>query len=1008
MKKLLLLVVLLLCAVAVHSQVYYKYGCEDGTFANANITPTTGLSCSSYIVINGTKSIEIANGANGVLAPPGLPAEYNLSFFMRGSSLTTITGYNGLCFQWSAATNACYATGTGHGIGAGQQRNTTFEYLYDFSSAGGSLTTGTYMRMERKAGSTKIYRAGSLIGSQSQSVNQTNFFSTMTNSYTIYVDDVCIWTASGSGESECYGVPVTGVPSWVGPTPNNNAVNATQVTLNASCAGNIYLYFDGNLSPSTLVLTNSSSGNYTTAVSNSGAYYYKAQCWNETSGFSDNTSVRTWTYDALNPGITINPSNEFNAQNFSLRNPYDNEVFLNFTFADNNALFGYVVNITRGGVVYYNETNITLSGLQANYTRTLSAASWPAGVYNISVIVEDAHTARSIPDYQVTARKSSLTFKTENENNVKVETREAANITATKEFDRYSFRVRFDDGAARSRVFDVKTDKCPLVYLPGSKYRAHFVSSCGVGGNWVDFEGVPGVPVVKRIDDYHYSVNFSSVPADVTFRSIGGLNVLWANYTFYRGVSANFTPSAFSLEPTTAFLNLSTAPSIANISATLYYNGSVIVPVVASSSSLYEFSANITPPNVTVQTFVPVVWVVNVTQGDGNRTTFNVSGTHGVSLWSLSPCVGGEFIRFTQFDEDSTATALSGTLAVEVVYWVGSPANAQMFNASLGFNDAWGLCFSPSYGSFSANIYAQNAVPGGFTHRFYVRNGTYTNTTTNYVLYSPNNASTAAYSDLKLTTRYVTDYKYFKNVYAVLQRRYIDSGAWRSVQWDKSGDYGLIYFDVKEQSVDYRILFYDENNTVLKQTDALKFVCTAGVCELTQLLDPAAGASSSADVTTNYSFNNATGMLSVSWTGSSSASSTVRLSVVKQTTRAETDICTQTQTGNAGVFACNTTGFSGTLYLKVDANGEPAASGFVEVARPRLANFMSRGLQVLVTLLIMLTIVGFGLFSPFALVLSTLAGLIVVFWLGIFSPLTVTFLIIAAVLGLVVGMLVRQ
>lgn len=800
-------------------------------------------------------------------------------------------------------------------------------------------------------------------------------------------------------------------PTWVSPTPTSGTTNNTQVTLNASSTSpgaRYFIWFDTNPNPTTLVVSNATTGNYTTSVpGTTTTYYYKAAAWNSTGGYSTNTTVRNWTFDAVAPSITLNALNEFSVLNLSQRDPYDKSVHLNITFADDHDLYGMMVNITRGGTVYFNITNETLDGLSYTYTNTLNVTTWPAGRYNVTLEVSDSHTAREIPDYQVTKKKSSITFKTPTDNNIKVESREPSTITATKETDRYTFRVVFDDATTKARVFDVKTDVCPLTYKSRSGYKAHFVSSCGRGGNWLDFEGVPGTPTVTRIDAYHYTVSFDSLAPDVKFRSIGGLNVLSVNYTFYVGNYSVLNPSpVYAREAGTFGLNVTTESSFTNTTAVLVYNGSTYTPAVTSSSSLYNFTTVATAPNATVN--LTYNWTVTVFQQNGVNFTFNVSTVQVVRDWTIVSCGSPQFINWTQYDEDNPSTKLTGTFAVEIEYWVGNRSNAKLYNATFGSANSWALCFTPADGSFAANVYGQNTVPESFTHRFYVQNVTYSNSTTNYSIYNANGTNDALYSDMKITTRYVTSYGYFKNVFAQLQRRYVGEGVWRTVQYDKSGDFGLLFFDIKEQSVDYRIKYYDENNSLLLETDSLKFVCTTAVCELTQLLDPASATTEAADIETVVTFNNATSILTVEWDSSSSVSSSVAIKVQKQNFNGLVTVCSTTQTGVAGSYDCNATGYTGELFVTVDVDGEQNAAEYVPIGRTTIASNMSKATQALVTFLLMLAIIGFGLFSPIALVIMTVLSLIVVFFLGTLSAITATFIIIAAVMGFVIAIKVKQ
>lgn len=872
----------------------------------------------------------------------------------------------------------------------------------------GNATLGIWANTSATSNNVKFYFNGALVSTGSHTFvgnpNVVGFYhgNTISANTLMYNLTVC--------EDYC-AVPAgtTVTPEWVAPTPADGSANNTQVTLNASSADadRYFVWFDTNPDPVTLVVNNATTGNYTTSVPGTTlTYYYKAQAWNASLGYSENSTVQSWTFDAVNPAIVLNPSNEFNAQNYSLQSPYDGLVDLNITFTDDHDLYGMSVNITRGGTVYYNLTNESLSGTSYTFATSINSSAWPVGEYNVTVFVSDSHTAREIPDYKVTRKKSSITFKTEEDNNIKIEARESSTIEATKLVDRYEFSVAFDDGRTKARTFDVKTDKCPLVYRSGSGYKAHFVSTCGRGGNWIDFEGVPGIPIVERLDDFHYTVSFAELAPSVTFRSIGGLNVLSVNYTFYQGEYATSTPAGLALEFVTLALNLTTESRIANITSTLTYNGTTYDPSTMSSSSLYEFTRSVQTPNATVN--LTPYWTVLVTQGDGNTSLFNVSVAQSVYDWVIGACGSPAFINWTQYDEDTPSNKLTGTFAVEIEYWVNNRSNAKLYNESFGSGTSWSVCFTPASETFYGNIYGQNSVPNSFTHRFYVQNGTFSNETTYYALYNVNASNALEYSDMKITARYVSDYGYFPNVFGHLQRRYVGEGVWRTVQYDKSGDFGLIFFDVREAFIDYRIKYYDENNSLLLETESLKFICTSGVCELTQLLDSSSATIVEPDVASSWEYDNETSILTITWESPGAQESTVAITVTKEAMSGTTTVCSTSQTGVAGSFACNATGYTGELFVAVDVEGEPSNGGFVQTTRGAISGILSGAMSALVTFLLMVTIIGFGLFSPMALVISTILSLIVVFFLGTAPYINATFIIIAAAIGFAISVKVKQ
>lgn len=1030
MKFLPLAVFFLILAASASAQIYYLDNYNRANNGSANLTGN-GTGVFYFVNVSGQGSANITNsslwvsdfGAGEQMSHwtfnQTVPANYLLYAGFTWRSWPAV-GFNPIKVANTNGTIGACGAGVGPGVRSDGANWTIETSSGTFGKIGaGGLVNTDYAIVIGYDNSTRrvyVWQNGTLIGN----ATTTCVFPTSTNQVALHsgggevgnvtYKNFCVWdNVTGDQSYNCFAPPpgVTPAPNWTAPTPASGSTNNTNVTLNATCAGGnrTYLWFGTASTPATLVITNATSGVYNTSVNDSTTtYYYVAECWDASGGFSANSTTNTWTFDSVSPSIVINPLNEFNAANYSLQNPYDGTVNLNLTFNDDHSLYGYNINVTRGGTVYYNETNTTLTGLQGNYTKALNATTWPVGIYNISIEVDDSHTAHAIRDYMISADTAGLRFTTDEGNDITINSLNGTvTPTTTKRTDRYSFRFRFADGQTKSRSFLVHS-AYPIEYLPNSTYKAHFVvlSGSSMRGNWIDFEGVPGTPRVRKINDKNYVVTFDTLASDVEFQSIGGLNVVMANYTFYVGNYSTFAPFSLVGEQATLSLNVTTTPNIANITAYLTYNGTNYTPIMMSNASLYQFSVTLAVPNVTVN--VTYDWIVNVTQGDLNGSLFDITGIQQVSDWSITSC-GTPFINFTQYDEDNPTMTLPGTFQINVTYWVGNRSAAKLYNQSFTNATSWQICFSPTNGTFYADIYAQNTVVNGFTHRYYNLNGTYTNVTSQVSIYNAQNTSLATYSDLKITTRYVSSYGYFKNVYAKLLRLYLGNGVWLPVQYDKSGDYGLLFYDIKEQSTDYKIRFYDANNSLLKETDQLKFVCTSGACELTQLLTPN-GTTTTTAVTSNFGFNNATNIYEINWTGS--ATSNVNLSVTKLGSPSSTIICSTQQTGVAGSFDCNVTSYTGTIYATVEAAGVPINSSFLSIPRESLGHFLSQQDAALFAIIIIITIVGFGMVSPIAVIITTMLGLIVVMWFGVLLAVTVPFVAVAGVIGFVIAVKVKQ
>ena len=322
------------------------------------------------------------------------------------------------------------------------------------------------------------------------------------------------------------------LPSFVSPTPDDNSHNNTQVNINVSCSsGNVTLWFDNNTDPTTTVLNNVSQiANWTTDVTVEGQYYYKASC---DSGES-NSTVRSWFYDITDPIITINPNNFFSDDNSSQISRTVSNKNMNFTLTDNIALFGYSINITNSsGDTFFNTSNESLSGISQTIIQLVNFSDWDIGNYTVKITASDSHTAQLIPKYKVSKYNSKLKFETEANNKIDIYSLSSSYVSYEKHIDRYTFDFDFNRKYLKDEKFYVKSDK-PIVYLPNSKYKAHFVvwNSEDQKGNWIDFEGIEGKATVKKISNYLYEVSIKNVPGKVKFKSIGGLNVNSQSYKF--------------------------------------------------------------------------------------------------------------------------------------------------------------------------------------------------------------------------------------------------------------------------------------------------------------------------------------------------------------------------------------------------------------------------------------------------------------------------------------------
>ena len=367
-------------------------------------------------------------------------------------------------------------------------------------------------------------------------------------------------------------------------------------------------------------------------------------------------------------------------------------------------------------------------------------------------------------------------------------------------------------------------------------------------------------------------------------------------------------------------------------------------------------------------------------------------------------------LNFSIYHEDNPPYNLSADVDVEGSYWTSTNPNPIGFNFSFDSVDHFGFSNTANdTTNISLDMYIQYTTSDGFTHRYYLVNNTMNNITQQFSLYNFN--YTTGISDLILTARERSTYNYFGNVIGKLQRRYVGESVWRTVQMDQSGDYGQLFYNILEETTDYRIIFMDLNNNVLQTTDTMKFICTDSKCEITYLLTPySAGVAE--DVNGYVVYDNDTSIITAFWTDVSGDTVDFRSVVLKDTASGTLTICDQTSTGSSGNQTCDITGHIGNIMVRTSSvtNGVTSYEGtkVIEVRPSALYTVMGNVEGAFWTFAIVLTIVMFGLFSPAGSVIALVFGLIAAYALGLTNIISYVFLIIACILGVVIGIKVKN
>jgi len=359
--------------------------------------------------------------------------------------------------------------------------------------------------------------------------------------------------------------------------------------------------------------TSSGEGNYTWEVFANG-----------TIAQSDSSGNASFKIDVTSPTITwVVPSNVVN-QTF-----VDN-VTMNITVSDNN-LFGTnnsIINSTGDSVFFEEISNI----VNSSFTWTNNTGSLAPGLYRQIVSVSDDHTLKGIDKdnsailggYEYTINDKKTKIYTDNKDLSKVES-----LIIIPMNDRYQEKIEFANIGTKTIVRYVESAD-PITIRQSSKYTGHIVIGDGIGHTWVDFENDDPNSIIQitRVSSTKVKATITTNKKDITFKSIGGVNVVTEEAYFIINLPLTIaTPNIFAgannYTNETLFCNSSITDTDAGqtltMNATFYENGTAIFSELKNCANGEDCTLNLSSSFTTKTNYYNCsVWA---TDGFANTST---------------------------------------------------------------------------------------------------------------------------------------------------------------------------------------------------------------------------------------------------------------------------------------------------------------------------------------------------------------------------------------------------
>ena len=723
---------------------------------------------------------------------------------------------------------------------------------------------------------------------------------------------------------------------------------------------------------------------------------------NSTAG-NRSSAIITFTYDITTPNLASSINN-----NRSLIYAYQNLTF-QINYSDNFRVYSFNVSTPEGFLFNISGINTT----NYIYNGSINVSTYGIGRHNITTEVCDAHTKNKIDKWDYiryeTSKKIKFNFgnaylSIEPENPNLIEYSDTIKLT-----DRYIFRFVKKDKIMKDYSFIVSSSE-KIDILGQDKYYKGWLVIPKLK-KWVDFnlKNNPNAEYeIIRIDDYNIKISVSNIQNDIfEFESAGDLNCVSNQIIYYIfNYTASFSASAIE----TTIENFKLIIDFKDISlkgnGSLNYSNVIYNLTNLTSINQLNLTLNLNIPQISGnESNASFFW--NFILNDSSFRTINYSQL--ITRIRLIVCGSGDIptLNISIFNEQSTTNYLEASIDSIFSVWTNNSGNTLNFTFHFEGNTNYSICIYPNT-TINTNAFLVYNTSGGFTQRWYLKNAKLTNNVS--ILYIYNFDTQTGISTLKGIVR-SQSFDVFPSIISKMQRRYVAENLWRTIQMDESDQFGLTLFHVIEETTEYRLVF-EKDGAEYDRTNNIKFKCTGSLCSLdfviinrTRSLSAALGLA--------YAYDNNSQMFQLNFSDANGLTSSVRLRITQDLANQSINVCDTTLSSSSGTINCNTTGYTGTLTVRIYSSGSP------EIAKIAFQIF-KRTIQQLYELIdkketlfwamgisTTLTIAGF-LFTPIAGIILYIVSLLGVSFLGIANFVSITFVSIMAVLGITLAILLKR
>lgn len=717
-----------------------------------------------------------------------------------------------------------------------------------------------------------------------------------------------------------------------------------------------------------------------------GIYNITLTCGNQSD--NESTYLDPIYFDASNPTITLDTTlNQIQ---------YSGNLTANFTLTDNILIHSY--NITIDHTTYItNKTNVSSTSASVNISYDLDLLS--AGWHNLTVKLADGHTSKTIRhnDWKLRNGLFNDYMKYEWVNSyspgeVTIKQKDGSifdSWDSISDFDR--FRFTFEPNTpSTSYTFEVESDK-PIQYVeaPNTKYKKWLIVN---GEHWLDFyfngeEEVEFNQVEGNPKEWEVTVSNLPIQDSYTFNSIGDLNIVETNYSFYNTkLTATYTSPVTELQQQTVTFNITKPNNNYDFNYVNFsYNGTQYTLTETNISTEHIFTTTFISPNVDGYQNMTLNFTFSMFNSTETAIA-NSTNLYNQSIYNLGidNCSTYTIVAINLTLRDSTSDKkLTGYIDGQFNAWLSDMGNFAPFNLSWGNSPNAGVCIQQNgtY-NFSAQLEYGSTSDDYTDATYYFTNASMSNLTQDVSLYLTNDTTLVLFNVLDENDQDVQD------VYIKVLKYDLGTDSYVLEQILKTDSDGNAVGNIILNTQFYKFILELDGEQVF-ESDPTKIVTTQKTFRITVGTDFFANYGTVRDITGDVSFNNNTKVFTYVYSDSTGGATQACLTVERNSINGDTQLDSSCQSAAAGTIqytiaeATATNTYTGTGTITYEAE-EYVVDVETATYNDRYKVFGLEGILIVFYLIVTLVMIGVSSLSPVIAIAMMLIGFIASVLLGVF------------------------